>query len=477
MTTTWNPTRSVLRPLPTAAVLGGGATFLAVAAALALVSGRLMILEAAMALLALAGLSYLSVWAPPGVFVALALAGTVLSGNSKRLGFPIGPDRLLWLAALASLALGLPGVDVARRITWRPVHFVLAATAAYAGVSALHAGTLTSSIGFFALLDRLGILPFLAFALAPLLFGTKRQRDVLLLVLVLTGLYLGLTTLFEAVNLDFLVFPRYISDPNVGYHFGRARGPFVEGVANGLALYGCAIASAVAAYTWPDRPRLRKLALVVCGICLLGTIFTLTRAVWLATATATTFTAMLTGRTRRYIAPLVIVAAIAVIGALALVPSFGNRFQERTGDQRSVWDRYNSNLAGVRAVRDQPLFGIGWQSWPAENSKYLKQSNSYPLTGTNIEIHNVLLSHAAELGLIGASLWAAGFALAVGGGILRSGPSELDPWRLGLIALGIHFSVVAAFGPLSYAFPNLLLWLWAGVCSIGHLSVPIEREA
>ena len=37
------------------------------------------------------------------------------------------------------------------------------------------------------------------------------------------------------------------------------------------------------------------------------------------------------------------------------------------------------------------------------------------------------------------------------------------PWRLGLLAVAVMWLVVASFGPLSYAFANTVLWLFAGI--------------
>ena len=88
------------------------------------------------------------------------------------------------------------------------------------------------------------------FAIAPLAFRTEAQRKIFLGVLVALGGYLGLTALFETVGPHALVFPRYITNPELGYHVGRARGPFLEAEANGIALFICGIAAAVAASTW-----------------------------------------------------------------------------------------------------------------------------------------------------------------------------------------------------------------------------------
>ena len=38
------------------------------------------------------------------------------------------------------------------------------------------------------------------------------------------------------------------------------------------------------------------------------------------------------------------------------------------------------------------------------------------------------------------------------------------------------WAVVASAVPLGYAFPNLLLWLWAGIAALGHVSRPLTAE-
>jgi O-antigen ligase len=90
-------------------------------------------------------------------------------------------------------------------------------------------------------------------------------------------------------------------------------------------------------------------------------------------------------------------------------------------------------------------------------------------------VHNVFLSHGAELGIVGSVLWLCGLLGAVGGAILRRGPPELFAWRLGLVAVFVAFLVVAMLGPLSYPFPNLLLWIWAGVAGAPYFLRPPDE--
>jgi putative inorganic carbon (hco3(-)) transporter len=423
------------------------------------------------AVVVLGAMGYFATWMHPATFLALALGATIFSGQSGQLGFPIGPDRLLFAAAIGALILGTPGAVLRRRVQWRPVHVALAAVAIVAVSSAVDAGTFFQRNGMFALLDRLGLVPFAVFALAPVLFAEERHRRFLLGVLVAAGGYLGATALFEGLGVDRLVFPSYILDPNVGIHSGRARGPFVEAVAMGMGLYGCAVASAVAAVTW-RATWARVTAGAVGLLCLFGTLFTLTRAVWLATAVASVVALLFDRRTRKLAFVGAGAAAVVVGLTLTTIDTFSEDVEQRAADQRPLWDRYNTNAAAVDAALANPLSGLGWQRFTSESREYLRQGDEFPLTGARIEVHNVFLSHAAELGLLGASLWLLALTMAVGGAIWRRGPPELHPWRIGLVALAVQWLIIASFGPLSYAFPNLLLWTWAGVVASDHISRP-----
>ena len=58
--------------------------------------------------------------------------------------------------------------------------------------------------------------------------GAEVKRRILLGTLVAIGAYLSLTAVAEKLGITGLEVPGYISDPTVGIHFGRARGPFVD---------------------------------------------------------------------------------------------------------------------------------------------------------------------------------------------------------------------------------------------------------
>jgi O-antigen ligase len=403
----------------------------------------------------------------PAWALTIGIVLTVFSGNWGELGLPPLDRLFIGLGVLAMLIpIGPPGERPRLKLGF--VHVLLVATAAYAVLSAVWAGTIGDSEAYFGLIDRLGLAPFLMFAIAPLAFRTRRQRSILLGGLVALGGYLGLTALFETINLDALVFPGYILDPSVGIHVDRARGPFVEAAAFGLGLFVCGVAALVAAATWRDL-RLRVFATGVAALCMFGTVFTLTRAIWLSSVIAALVALLVARELRRYLLPSLAVGAVAVLAALAFVPSLQDDAQARQADQRPIWDRYNLLAAGERMIAEKPLFGFGWDTADEEITDYFRQADTFPLTGDGLRIHNVFVANAVELGLVGAALWVVTLLAAIGTAILRRGPPELRPWRIGLIAVAVQWLIVANFVPLFFAFPNMILWVWAGVLSTQYV--------
>jgi putative inorganic carbon (hco3(-)) transporter len=434
---------------------------LVVLAAILAAAAGLGVLPAVAIVLAPA-IAYLLWHADPVWSLSIGIATSVFSGNSQYMGFPIGPDRILTIAGLLAVAFRTPRASRRSLLRAQPVHWLLALTVLYAVVSACLSGTVFEHSAFFGLLDRLA-LPFVMFFVAPAVFATARQRSVLLATLVVTGGYLGLTTLFEGLGVRALVFPKYILDPSLGIHEGRARGPFLEAVANGLGLYGCGVAAAVAFVTWRSLRRARVAAAIVLALCAVGLVFTLTRAIWIASAAATLAALCATPSSRRLLVPAAAAGTLLVVSTFVLVPGLSARASDREKAQLPVWSRLNLNSAAVRMVEDRPLLGFGWGRFVAASGPYLTQHPSYPLVGAGLEVHNVFLARAVDLGLIGATIWLAGLIAALGVAAVTRGPPEALVWRAGLIALIVNWVIVANFGPLGYAFPNLLVWTWAGV--------------
>jgi len=397
-----------------------------------------------------------------------ALAASMFSGRWPELGIPLPLDRLLFALGVAGFILRLP-------IQWpqvrlRFVHWAIVGAATFAIVSAYVGGALDDAQGRFALLDRFGLVPMLSFLLAPFVFDTPRRRAILLGVLGVCGAYLGVTALAEITHASGLVWPRYILDAGVGIHANRARGPFAEAEAFGLALWGCGVAALVHVAS-PARPWMRPAGLIVGALCMLGVLFTLTRSVWVGATASVLVTLILAREVRPFLVPAILACVLLIGGALATVPGLSHEVTVRREAQSSLWDRRNSNDAALRMLEARPLTGFGWNHFEADSLPYYRLAFGYPLTSVG-QVHNVFLSNAAELGLIGGLLWLVALLVAVGAPLLRRAPPELRYWRVGLLAIATMWLVTANFAPLAQVFANLLLWTWAGVMWSKSPAVP-----
>lgn len=399
----------------------------------------------------------------PAWTISVALVLSVFSGQWDAMGLPafVTPDRFLLAAGIGVLLLRGPGAADRPPLRWRTGYTLLAAATAFAVASALASGTLLERDGLYRLLDRFGIVPFAMFVVAPLAFRTEQQRRVLVGALAVLGGYLGITALLETVGPRALLLPAYIDDPAVGIHFERARGPFVEAESNGIAMVTCAVAAVVAA-AGSSRPIVRWLAGGVVLLSVLGAVFTLSRAVWLGAAAAVIVGLLVTPRLRRYFAPAVLGAALAV-GAALLLPGVLDEARERATEQEPLWTRRNLDAAALRIAADNPLVGIGWNGFVSADDRYFRQAEDFPLFVYREPSHNIFLSNLAELGGLGTLLWLAALLGTLGVAMLRRSDPELEPWRHALIVLFVMWLVVGAFNPLARPFVGLALWTWAGV--------------
>jgi O-antigen ligase len=414
-----------------------------------------------------AAIAYVLWYSDPVWLVSAAVALSVFSGSWELVGLPgrIVPDRLLLVAAIAVVALRGPAMRGRPPLRLGTVHVILAAAAVYAIGSALAAGTLADGSAPFRLLDRFTLLGFAAFVVAPVIFSDAHKRNVLLGVLVALGGYLGITALFETLGLHSLIFPSFIADPNVGIHYGRARGPFLESAGEAAALFACAVAAAIAITTWQARWA-RFAAAAVLALCVAGQLFSLLRSAWIGTALAVLLTMLLFRELRRYLVPVAIAGALTIVLALAVVPGLADRANERKNSLEPEWDRRAQYDVALNMFEERPLVGFGWATYSKHSADFTEIRANYPffISEAGLKtVHNVVLANLAELGLIGTTLWLLGLIVAVGGAITRRGPPELLAWRMGLLAIAVHFSVLMAFTQLPAVFPNLLIFVWAGV--------------
>jgi O-antigen ligase len=409
----------------------------------------------------------------PALILTAAMILSVFSGNWSHLGIPIPLDRIAVACGIATALIRSIRDGEGPRI--RPVHWLMLLLILYAVSSAAWAQTLTQHQPLFALLDRLGLVPFLLFLVAPVAFKTPEQRRILAIGLVFLGAYLGLMALFERLHANSLVFPSYITDQSIGITFGRSRGPFLEAGANGLAMFDCMAAAAITLPSWQGRPKMRAAVIAVMVLCAAGILFTLTRQVWVGAAVGTGLAMLANRRLRRYLPVAAVCSLVAVVLALAFVPGLQHSVNSRTNDQSSVWDRLNSDGAALRMMEARPALGFGWGEFGAKSPPYYRLSSTYPLSTIDVA-HNMPLSNAAELGLVGVAMWVVVMLMGIVAPTLGRAPPAVEPWRLALIAIAIAWFVQANLSPLDYAFDNWMIWLWAGIVVGGRERFASLRE-
>ena len=298
------------------------------------------------------------------------------------------------------------------------------------------------------------------------------QRNVVLVqaTLACLGIYLAATGLLEVAGQWWAVFPKHMTDPAVGIHFGRARGPMVHSVTFGLVLAVCLLA----AWLWRGRfGRGGQLAWIASMPLLLAGIYlSYTRSVWIGTALGLMIVLGLTlqGQWR----PLVLGSLVAA-GLLLAVTRMDNLLSfER--EYKAQYTRQSVDLRGSFAYVSwqmflaRPLLGAGFNTFPEAKLPYLADRS----TALELEAirpyshHSTYLSLLTEAGLAGLVLFLAVLALWSLDAYRLIADPQSPPWArshavLFLGAMGVYI-VQAFFHELSYTpIDNSLLFLLAGV--------------
>ena len=288
------------------------------------------------------------------------------------------------------------------------------------------------------------------------------------------GTYLALIAVAEVNQLWWAVFPKYIASPDFEEFFGRARGPLLNPIANGLLLATCLIG---VLSLWPRANRAGKAGLLLLAslICL-GVYCTLTRSVWMGAGAGLLVYLALT-LPRAWRAPV-------LIGSLILVTVVGITQWERllafkrdqalsAGDvAESVKLRPILAIVAWSMFLDRPLVGCGLGQYHAESVKYLAdRSTTLPLEKARpFRQHNVFLAVLTETGLIGAGLFVLLLLLWTRDAWLtwRSPhtPAWVRPQAVLFLAMLANYAANGMFHDMSViTMANMVLFFMAGVTS------------
>jgi len=235
----------------------------------------------------------------------------------------------------------------------------------------------------------------------------RRVTNSVLSLLALLGVYLGLTALAETAGVWSVVFPRYIADPELGLHFGRARGPALNSVSLGVYLGVCFWAA------WVLLPRVNRVAQLALFAALplmaVAIMLTYTRSTWLGLAASGVAVLAVQTPRRLRLPVLGATALVGVIAAGALWQSLLYLEREDSGgvSKHSVQQRAAFAYVSWNMFRDHPLTGVGFGRFYDQKLPYLSdRSQSFELESLReLHHHNTFLSLLTETGLVGMAAY------------------------------------------------------------------------
>lgn len=223
------------------------------------------------------------------------------------------------------------------------------------------------------------------------------------------GVYLGATAILEITHQWWAVFPRHIADPEVGLHFGRARGPMVQSIVFGFCLSICTFC------VWTSRrfvmPKHPALLLLAIPLMLAGIYFSYTRCIWIGAAAGLGVLAYLTFSYRVRLVVMGGAMAVALLVATfawdSLVSFDGGRSADATRDSTSM--RASFTYVSYKMLLDHPVVGCGFGQYLSAKDAYLAdRSTSMQLDHIREQLHHITpLSIMVETGLVGLGLYLA----------------------------------------------------------------------
>jgi putative inorganic carbon (HCO3(-)) transporter len=304
------------------------------------------------------------------------------------------------------------------------------------------------------------VVPFTLFHLAQLVFFDDRALLQFEWFSLLVLGYLTVVAIASLVGATWLIFPKYILNESLGIHADRARGPFLQAVANGMALN---LLGLLALDSWRRR-QLRGPVAIFLAFVPIAILATMTRAVWLSFAASTISILIIArdSRVRRACAGLAFAAAIGIIFALS-VSGCRLALRDRLEEQSPVEFRLSIYEVSWDMIWEKPWLGWGQNRMPAEIAKRMSdyRPDSYCAHSSYLEI-------LIEQGFVGLALYIWMIA-----GLLRLGaPRANDTFgikaidndfrRLWVVMLGVYL-LNGAFVVVNYQFINAFLFTVGGI--------------
>ena len=309
------------------------------------------------------------------------------------------------------------------------------------------------------------IVPFALFHLSVMIFRTEAERKHFAVFVTLALFYLVFVSIAFLVGARSLIFPRFILDASLGFHADRARGPFLQAVANGVSLN---ILGILAVALSPGR---RIIVRILWFALPLAVLATLTRAVWIAFIVSAIVIGLRVVEHRvQVLCTLLAIAGLLAGLAIGLSDhSLKSALWDRTGERGPVEARLAVYDAGWEMFKERPL--TGWAAGGMYN-ELARRMDGYHLH--TFYVHNTYLALLVEFGVPGLLLYTVLFfnlfrlSCRGAGGEDGSVASVRKVWPILLIV----FLFDAFFVDMAYQFVIGLVFTIAGM-----LCAPAETSA
>jgi O-antigen ligase len=306
------------------------------------------------------------------------------------------------------------------------------------------------------------LVPLGLYLLAGHIFEDARsRRQFEVFTLLVLGYLCVIAILFMVGATDFIL-PRYILDESLGIHADRARGPFLQAVANGVALnmLGLIALDSFRRHRLPKVPAVLLLAALPLAI-----VATKTRAVWLSFAGSILWLMFFSPSRclRRTCMCLVLGGGLGLITTIALGNSQSS-LQDRLEESGPIAFRMAVYEAGWEMFQQKPLTGWGSLAMQSELSTRISDFHQ-----EQFFFHNTYLETLVQYGLVGLAFY--GWLIVDLFRLARKRPGLHSPsgtfpdaqfrslWPLLLLV----YLVNASFVVMNYQFVNGVLFTLAGM--------------
>jgi len=250
------------------------------------------------------------------------------------------------------------------------------------------------------------VAPYSAYFFAKNLVTNNREIRRFLWVLLALVSYYSITSIAEHLNIDVLVWPKYILDSP--YFKGRSIGPFQQ-----APLFGTVIGMMIPIYLYFFSTVKNYFGKTILYSGLLmgfgGLYFTYTRGSWLAGIMALIVTVALNRRHfGKILMPAVIVAPLVAVMFLGIGQD--KFMKERVENEDTFGSRLGTIVTAAKVWRANPIFGVGVNQYRKNIDDYVAPLD-LPGIGVitvsqfrNNPPHDIYIAFLAETGVVGVLL-------------------------------------------------------------------------